>query len=256
MTGQGSTCFFRTSPSWGSVLALGTGRGDRCPQAGASRLWKRVQTAWSTTPPPGSCIPPHPSPSFVSWSEAPDLDKCHTVERDLAFHVAPEGTNGRAWWGELPRGKTRPRERETGGTRQRTLTFSVVCSRCSFSCKLFGVDWGGVVHVIWSSSWDGQLQHILWWWPSSHPCPPCPRVPLHSFWFLPLRCITLASGSAFWGPGLTQEMGLQEVAGLTMERLARAVVTALSLPPSGSKGVREGVDLSFGNPTVLFWAPG
>lgn len=106
---------------------------------------------------------PSPSPSFLSWSEAPDLDKCYTVERDLASQVVPEGTSGGAWGG-LPRGG--PAAEEEGGRRgqQRNPPRSVVCSMCSFSCRLCGAGLGwGVVLVPWASSWDGFLAMCLRW---------------------------------------------------------------------------------------------
>ena len=68
-------------------------------------------------------------------------------------------------------------------------------------------------------------------------CPPTlsPRVPWLSFWSLPMRFVTLASGSAFWGPGLRQGLRPQEVAGLAWETLAESVVTAPSPPLLGSE---------------------
>lgn len=82
------------------------------------------------------------------------------------------------------------------------------------------------------------------------------QIPLHTFWSLPLRCVTLASGSAVWGPGLRQELGLQEVAGLTLERLVKAVVTALSLPLSGSKGRGREQVCPSGTPPCCSWLLG
>lgn len=64
---------------------------------------------------------------------------------------------------------------------------------------------------------------------------PAPIDFLCSFWSLCLGHITLASSSAFWGPGLRQMPRLWELAGATLARLAKATVTALSLPQSESE---------------------
>lgn len=72
----------------------------------------------------------------------------------------------------------------------------------------------------------------------SHTLPPhlVPQSSLAEFLVsLLMRFVTLASGSAFWGPGLRQGLRPQEVAGLAWETLAESVVTALSPPLSGSE---------------------
>lgn len=68
---------------------------------------------------------------------------------------------------------------------------------------------------------------------------PAPTDLLCSFWSLCLGHITLASGSAFWGPGLTQMLRLLETAGVTLARLAKAIVPARSLPQLESEDRRR-----------------
>lgn len=248
--------FSRTSPAWGSIPAEGTGRGHRRPQGAAWRLWKTIQRAWSSNP-CSSLLHPPPAPPFSRGQKLQiwiNATPWRGTWLPKWFQRAPVEVHGVG----SPGADLRQRKREAGGASREThpALWSALCA--AFLADFVGRGWGGgwswcpghpagMDSLQCASGGDPGVTH------TSHLVL---RVPLHGFWSLPLRCVTLASGSAFWGPGLRQELGLQEVARLTVERLAKAVVTALSLPLPGSKGRgREGTR-PLGAPPRCSWLLG
>lgn len=121
------------------------GGGTDAPGEGPGGCGREFRQPGPSTPPPASCIPPFqpPSPSFLSWSEAPDLDKCYVMERDLA---SPSGPRGHQWkcMGWAPEGQTwaRGRGRQEGPGRETHPSLWSAVGAASLA-NFSGVGWGG-----------------------------------------------------------------------------------------------------------------